>query len=373
MNRTPKVLAVFFLSVSSSASGQNALNAQELFREVSASVVTVAGKNASGELMQGSGVVVAPHLIVSNCHVVGGSKQATVEHMGEAVQATVISFDTEHDLCLISAPQIEARPINLGSSTKVSIGEPVFAVGAPQGLNNTISEGIVSGLRSIDSAKLIQTTAAISHGSSGGGLFNQYGNLIGITTLYLADSQQLNFAVPAEWVSDLVANRNRSGRFASSPQTASAASHTSDSGDQAAADAAQAAADAAAAAADAAQAAADVAAADQARQKNLAPWVEVSSSDEIVVSFRKGSFDIGRNDGGETIAMAIAQFVDNKQGVSYRKLYVTATDCRLGYGDLVSLELDGAYITSTKIVSRGDSVASGVADMLCALYESTRK
>ena len=328
MNGSPQVLTIFFLLISGSASGQKALNAQELFREVSASVVTVAGKNTAGESMQGSGVVVAPHLVVSNCHVVGGSKQATVEHMGESVQATVISFDTEHDLCLVSAPQIEARPITLGSSIRVSIGEPVFAVGAPQGLSNTISEGIVSGLRPIDSAKLIQTTAAISHGSSGGGLFDQYGNLVGITTLYLADSQQLNFAVPAEWVSDLVANRSRPGRFASSPQTAAAASHNSDSGDQAAADAAQASADAAAEAADAV-------AAEEARQRNADPWIEVSSSDEIVVSFRKGSFSIGKNKGGETIALAIAQLVvKNNQKVDFRKFYVTSPDCRLGYGEL---------------------------------------
>lgn len=354
MDRLPRVIGLFFVFMSNSVSAQKALNAQELFREVSASVVTVSGKNSSGEPMQGSGVVVAPHLVVSNCHVVGGSKQAAVEHMGESIQATVISSDTEHDLCLVSAPQIEARPINLGSSMQVSVGEPVFAVGAPQGLNNTISEGIVSGLRAIDNAKLIQTTAAISHGSSGGGLFDQYGKLIGITTLYLADSQQLNFAVPAEWISSLIANRNRLPRF--TPASA---------GNQAAIDAAAAAADAAATAADAAEA-------EEQRQRNLDPWVEVSSSDEIVVSFRKGSFDVSKNHGGDTIALAIAQLVmKGSQNVEFRKFYVTSSDCRLGYGELVTLDLNGEFLSSAKFVSQGGSVASGVADMLCALYASS--
>jgi S1-C subfamily serine protease len=78
----------------------------------------------------------------------------------------------------------------------------VYTVGAPSGLELTLANGIVSGLRTRDHRRLIQTTAPISPGSSGGGLFDAHGNVVGITTMVLADSgrlnQALNFAIPAD-------------------------------------------------------------------------------------------------------------------------------------------------------------------------------
>jgi hypothetical protein len=96
----------------------------------------------------------------------------------------------------------------MGPVGSLQIGEPVYAIGAPRGLELTLSNGIVSSLRPNDGSHLIQTTAAISPGSSGGGLFDARGNLVGITTLYLTDSQSLNFAVPADWIWELP-NRSR--------------------------------------------------------------------------------------------------------------------------------------------------------------------
>jgi hypothetical protein len=87
------------------------------------------------------------------------------------------------------------------------VGEPVYAVGAPQGLELSLSEGIVSQLRG-GPPPLIQTTVAISQGSSGGGLFNAEGELVGITTFYLKDSQNLNFAVPVEWIGEVAETKS---------------------------------------------------------------------------------------------------------------------------------------------------------------------
>lgn len=83
--------------------------------------------------------------------------------------------------------------------TKLKVGEPVYTVGAPQGLELSLSEGIVSQLRG-GPPPIIQTTAAVSPGSSGGGLFNAEGELVGITTLQVEGGQNLNFAVPVEWI-----------------------------------------------------------------------------------------------------------------------------------------------------------------------------
>ncbi len=81
------------------------------------------------------------------------------------------------------------------SFDSLKVGETVIAIGAPSGFSNTLSTGIVSQLRVLDGQKLVQTTAAISGGSSGGGLFDDKGNLIGITTFKIRDAESLNFAI----------------------------------------------------------------------------------------------------------------------------------------------------------------------------------
>ena len=85
----------------------------------------------------------------------------------------------------------------------------MYAIGAPQGFDLTLSEGLVSGLRTTDEGRLIQTTAAISQGSSGGGLFNDEGQLAAITTFYLSRGQNLNFAVPANRIRALPSEASR--------------------------------------------------------------------------------------------------------------------------------------------------------------------
>jgi len=79
----------------------------------------------------------------------------------------------------------------------------VYAVGDPQGLETTLSNGIVSGFREYRGNEYIQITAPISPASSGGGLFDTQGRLIGITTMYLKDGQALNFAAPVEWIASI--------------------------------------------------------------------------------------------------------------------------------------------------------------------------
>jgi tetratricopeptide (TPR) repeat protein len=88
------------------------------------------------------------------------------------------------------------------------VGVPVYAVGAPQGLELSLSDGIVSQLRG-GPPPLIQTTAAISPGSSGGGLFDGEGRLVGLTALYVEGGQSLNFAMPVEWISEAKQGRKQ--------------------------------------------------------------------------------------------------------------------------------------------------------------------
>ena len=80
----------------------------------------------------------------------------------------------------------------------MKVGERVYTIGAPSGLERTLGEGLISGLRTTEEGKLIQTSAPISPGSSGGGLFDSSGHLIGVTSFLLKDAQSLNFAIVAE-------------------------------------------------------------------------------------------------------------------------------------------------------------------------------
>ena len=77
------------------------------------------------------------------------------------------------------------------------IGETVYTIGSPKGLDRTFAQGLLSGLRKMDGVEYIQTTAPVSEGSSGGGLFDDRGNLIGITTFTMRGAQNLNFAIAA--------------------------------------------------------------------------------------------------------------------------------------------------------------------------------
>ena len=189
-------------------SSVSAQTAQAVFEKVSSSVVVVKGKT-----VQGSGVAVSVRTkgfakettIVTNCHVVKGEAVVEVTHQNKTGFATVKSCDTERDIALVELSG-ELPLVSSRAAASLRVGESVYAVGAPFGLDLSISEGIVSQLRNNGIAKnrapLIQTTAAISPGSSGGGLFDAKARLVGITTRYLRGAQALNFAIPSDWIAE---------------------------------------------------------------------------------------------------------------------------------------------------------------------------
>ncbi|HSC80391.1 MAG TPA: trypsin-like peptidase domain-containing protein [Chitinolyticbacter sp.] len=181
------------------AAAKPVLSSSELFDTASPSIVVVVGRNGDTQLSSlGSGVVIERGEVVTNCHVVAQTPDVKVLYQGKDYSARVRYQDHGHDLCQLSVSGLDAPAARLGGPLRV--GNKVFALGAPQGLELSLSEGIVSSLRDFDKAKLIQTTAAISPGSSGGGLFDERGGLVGITTFQSRTGQNLNFAVPAEWV-----------------------------------------------------------------------------------------------------------------------------------------------------------------------------
>ena len=184
-----------------------ARSATEVFAIASPSVVVVvsgAGKKRSF----GSGVVIQPGRVATNCHVVpeGASLEVRIgKKSSSSLQTRVVGADRKRDLCILEvfSDLDGVPPAKIGSVNQLKIGARVYAIGAPRGLELTISEGIVSSLREAGGSKIIQTTAPISPGSSGGGLFDDEGRLVGITTAFVQDGQNLNFALPADWIQPL--------------------------------------------------------------------------------------------------------------------------------------------------------------------------
>jgi len=194
-----------------------ALTASQVYEQVKDSVVVVKTYDHKGQQVGlGSGVMLPSGDIITNYHVAKAGVRYTVGRGTKSTTATLKAADPDKDLCLLTASGLAAKPARLGQAARLKVGEPVYAVGAPQGLELSLSEGIVSQLRG-GAPPIIQTTVAISGGSSGGGLFNAKGELVGITTFYLKDSQSLNFAVPVEWIGEVALGKIRERPIGKAP------------------------------------------------------------------------------------------------------------------------------------------------------------
>ena len=198
MSRTLKhSLGVLVVLITTNSYGQNAISqiAERILPAIV--VVNTATVNGSGVIVDDSGV------IATNYHVIEDSSNVSIElQNGDVYQDIgVISIDKIKDIALLKIGGFDLPTAKFGNSNSVVIGEDVLVMGAPRGLEQTVSRGIVSAIRdSGEGYRLIQTDAAISPGSSGGGMFNLEGELVGLTVSYLEDAQNINFVIPINYV-----------------------------------------------------------------------------------------------------------------------------------------------------------------------------
>ena len=188
-----------------SASGSKGSNtASRVFESAWRSVVVVSVSDG-----QGSGVIVRPNVVATNCHVVDTRGEIKIyksdnrrADTSAAFSARIRHSDEDEDFCLLDVDGLWGVPATVRKYDTLGIGEDVYGLGAPQGLDLSLSAGVISQLRKIDGNRLIQTDTAISPGSSGGGLFDSDGNLIGIMTAKIADesTEGIGFAIPADLV-----------------------------------------------------------------------------------------------------------------------------------------------------------------------------
>jgi serine protease Do len=198
----PLVVSLF---ASSSISAQS-LSAQEIFTKVSGSVWGVTTFDQDNRrLASGSAVAFADKKVVTNCHVLAKAKSVSVQKQNVSYGAKLLHADPDRDLCILAIDNFVAQAVEILPLAKVQPGAKAYAIGNPRGFELTISEGLVSSIRRDEDGgvRAVQTTAPISPGSSGGGLFDDTGKLIGITTSAREDGQNLNFAMPAEWINEV--------------------------------------------------------------------------------------------------------------------------------------------------------------------------
>jgi S1-C subfamily serine protease len=193
---------------------QNSTALASIYSEVRDSVVLVQGTTASGGV-QGSGFVYAFQnrmVVITNFHVVQDTTDLSVTFSdGNGYAATVLGTDPYSDLAIVSAdaPASEFKPVRIVSSSTLSVGDQVIAIGNPYGLVGSLTTGVVSAVgRTITEdtaggysiANIIQSSTPINPGNSGGPLLNALGDVVGITTAIVSDSQGLGFAIPSNTI-----------------------------------------------------------------------------------------------------------------------------------------------------------------------------
>lgn len=160
-------------------------------------------------LCYGSGVILHQDgYILTNLHVVGGGKYYSVLYendTNEYITHQFVKYHDMHDLAILKVDRI-SHPLPVKMDGQLVRGQKIVAIGSPLGLFNSVSDGIVSGFRDIRQMSMIQFTAAISNGSSGGALLDMHGRLVGLITAGFDDGQNLNLAVPANLIYQFAQN-----------------------------------------------------------------------------------------------------------------------------------------------------------------------
>jgi S1-C subfamily serine protease len=188
-----------------STTTQTSLSVTEIAKKVE-SVVYIEVAFSDGKGASGSGFIISPDgRIVTNYHVIDGAESGKVVLNDETTftDIRVLGWDKEGDLAIIKISGSGLPAVTMGNSDAAQIGEAVVAIGSPLGLQNTVSTGIISARRE----GFLQTTAPISHGSSGGALFNMMGDVIGITSAGMEEGANLGFAIPINDVKSLATDR----------------------------------------------------------------------------------------------------------------------------------------------------------------------
>ncbi len=209
--------------------GDKTLTAQEVYAAVNPAVVMVAAQTAEDKASVGTGVILTEDgYVVTNAHVIAGSYEAwLVLDTGYVLDAELVGYDTNEDIALLKAVDVTGLPTaELGDSGECVVGDTVYAIGNPLGveLRGTLTSGLISAIdRRVTlegrEMTMLQTTAALNNGNSGGPLINEYGQIIGINTMKMSSKtsaatvEGLGFAIPAQRMVSVINDIMATGSF----------------------------------------------------------------------------------------------------------------------------------------------------------------
>ena len=168
------------------------------------SVVLIHAQVGGGLLQQGSGVVLAPGLVATNAHVVRNARTILILKDGRVWAAQELCIASDRDLVLLKVPGLPLPAAVVAPPEPLRAGQEVVALGYPGGHGLQLSNGRIAAFWNYRGDRLIQADARTRRGSSGGGLFNLEGQLLGITTFVFAGNEGMNFSVPAGWILNLL-------------------------------------------------------------------------------------------------------------------------------------------------------------------------
>ncbi|MES2877831.1 MAG: tetratricopeptide repeat protein [Pseudomonadota bacterium] len=179
-------------------------DARLVFTKVSPSVVTVRIVDDQGVKQGlGSGVVIGSELVATNCHVVQEAVHLQVASEAGEFAGQWVRQDPQRDICILAVKGLTAPAASLRRSDTLVIGEPVFAVGNPLGFGLAVSAGLVTAIDGKDQPPVVIASTALSPGSSGGGMFDREGRLVGLTTAVLGTGQNLNLVLSSDGLEQL--------------------------------------------------------------------------------------------------------------------------------------------------------------------------
>ncbi|MYB95157.1 tetratricopeptide repeat protein [Candidatus Poribacteria bacterium] len=200
----------------------------EIAEKALAATVYLEMKDSNGKTLGfGSGFFVKSDLIATNYHVIAGAASGTAKLVGKYTTYKIEGWtatDEDNDLALLKVSAYGIKPLMLGKSDAVKIGDTVYVAGNPKGLEGTFSDGIISSRRDKYTKKRFQMTAPISPGSSGGPVLNRKGEVIGVSVAAHRDldAQNLNFAIPSNYLKTLLTLSKPAKPLSQANQTISA-------------------------------------------------------------------------------------------------------------------------------------------------------
>jgi tetratricopeptide (TPR) repeat protein len=207
---------ITFVSVLASLFAQDlpAATANDIYNRSSHNVLVLEGLDAQDKIqVQASATSLGNDVAVTQCDLLSGADKWVVIQDRHVFSAYPRQRDEARNLCRLDVPGLRTAQLSIVPFEEIRIGQRVYAIGNALGLGLSLSEGLVSGIRDISGESWIQTTAALAPGSEGGALFDENGQLLGMTDYRKRDGQNINFAAPASWLPQIVERAGLSNTF----------------------------------------------------------------------------------------------------------------------------------------------------------------